>query len=141
MVYINCISTCNTVNTSEVKKLITINYRDSRPVYAQVKDELRLLIVTGAVSPNEKLSSVRELSSDLAINPNTIQRAYRELEAEGYIYSVPGKGSFVSERKDVDTGRQDELLKKFDECIKELSFLGFSSEMLCKRIREGGGKQ
>ncbi len=118
--------------------MITINYRDSRPVYAQVKDELRLLIVTGAVTANEKLPSVRELSSELAINPNTIQRAYRELESEGYIYSVPGKGSFANAQKDVDMGRQNDLLKKFDECVKELSFLGVSGEMLCARIREGG---
>ena len=75
--------------------MISINFRDSRPIYEQVKDSLRRLIVSGALPPDEKLPSVRELASQLVINPNTIQRAYRELEHEGYIVSVPGTGSFA----------------------------------------------
>ncbi len=74
--------------------MISLNYRDSRPIYEQIKDGLRKLIVTGGLGPDEKLPSVRALAAQLAINPNTIQRAYNELEGEGYIYSVPGKGSF-----------------------------------------------
>uniref|UniRef100_UPI003FF0CFFC GntR family transcriptional regulator n=1 Tax=Dysosmobacter welbionis TaxID=2093857 RepID=UPI003FF0CFFC len=73
--------------------MISLNYRDSRPIYEQIRDGLRKLIVTGALSADEKLPSVRALAAQLAINPNTIQRAYNELEGEGYIYSVPGKGS------------------------------------------------
>ena len=76
--------------------MISLNYRDARPIYEQVKDGLRKLIVTGAMTPDERLPSVRALATQLAINPNTIQRAYTELENEGYIYSVPGKGSFVA---------------------------------------------
>ena len=76
--------------------MISLNYRDSRPIYEQIKDGLRKLIVTGGLGPDEKLPSVRALAAQLAINPNTIQRAYNELEGEGYIYSVPGKGSFAS---------------------------------------------
>ena len=72
--------------------MISLNYRDSRPIYEQIKDGLRKLIVTGAMQPDEKLPSVRALATQLSINPNTIQRAYNELETEGYIYSVPGKG-------------------------------------------------
>ena len=72
---------------------ISINYRDSRPIYEQVRDGLRRLIVSGSLPLGEKLPSVRELSTQLTINPNTIQRAYRELESEGYIYTVSGKGS------------------------------------------------
>ena len=75
--------------------MISLNYRDSRPIYEQIRDGLRKLIVTGALSADEKLPSVRALAAQLAINPNTIQRAYNELEGEGYIYSVPGKGSFA----------------------------------------------
>ena len=117
--------------------MLNINYRDGRPVYAQIKDELRLLIVTGAVEPNGKMPSVRELAQELAINPNTIQRAYRELESEGYIYSVPGKGSFAGENREVGTDRRDDLLRQFDEAVRELSFLGISGEELCRRIKEG----
>ena len=76
--------------------MLTLNYRDSRPIYEQIKDGLRRMVVSGALAPDEKLPSVRALATQLSINPNTIQRSYNELEAEGLIYSVPGKGSFVS---------------------------------------------
>ncbi len=78
--------------------MISLNYRDGRPIYEQIKDGLRQLIVTGALREGEKLPSVRTLASSLAINPNTIQRAYTELESEGYIYSIAGKGSFAANR-------------------------------------------
>ena len=76
--------------------MISLNYRDSRPIYEQIKDGLKKLMVSGALAANEKLPSVRALAAQLAINPNTIQRAYNELESEGYIYSIPGKGSFAA---------------------------------------------
>ena len=86
--------------------MVTINYRDGRPIYEQVKADLRRLVVSGALQPGEKLPSVRELAGQLTINPNTIQRAYRELETEGYIVSVPGKGSFVARREEEDDPRR-----------------------------------
>ena len=86
--------------------MLTLNYRDSRPIYEQIKDGLRRMIVTGAMAQDEKLPSVRALATQLSINPNTIQRAYNELEAEGYIYSVAGKGSFVSGTADADAVRR-----------------------------------
>jgi Predicted transcriptional regulators len=122
--------------------LINLNYRDSRPIYEQIKDGLRKLLISGAFSQDERLPSVRELASQLAINPNTIQRAYRELEAEGYIYTTAGRGSFAADVTDVNTKRRNELLKSFDEAAEELFFLGFHPEELKKRIdaiREGQG--
>ena len=92
--------------------MISLNYRDSRPIYEQIKDGLRKLIVTGAMAPDEKLPSVRALATQLSINPNTIQRAYNELEGEGYIYSVPGKGSFAAGNTGADESRRRELLEK-----------------------------
>ena len=77
--------------------MIAINYRDPRPIYEQIQAELRRLMLTGALPPGSRLPSVRELAGQLAINPNTIQRAYRELELDGYILSVAGKGSFVAQ--------------------------------------------
>ena len=62
--------------------MISLNYRDARPIYEQVKDGLRKLVVSGALQPGEKLPSVRAMASTLAINPNTIQRAYEALERE-----------------------------------------------------------
>ena len=120
--------------------MIHLDYRDSRPIYEQVQDGLRRLMVSGVLREGEKLPSVRALAGQLAINPNTIQRAYEALEREGYVYSVGGKGSFVAPRKDVDTGRQEELLKKLDACVKELLFLGVSREELLRRVEgtEGG---
>lgn len=76
--------------------MIQINYRDTRPFYQQIKDNVRHLVVSGALKKDDKLPSVRELAASLAINPNTIQRAYRELENEGYIYTLPGKGTFAA---------------------------------------------
>ena len=70
--------------------MLNLDYRDARPIYEQVKDGLRRLMVSGAIREGEKLPSVRSMATSLAINPNTIQRAYEALEAEGYLYSVPG---------------------------------------------------
>ena len=119
--------------------MISLNYRDSRPIYEQIRDGLRKLIVTGALAPDEKLPSVRALAAQLAINPNTIQRAYEALEREGYVYSIGGKGSFVAPRREVDNSRRDELLKQLDEAVKELLFLGVSREELIKRMEAQGG--
>ena len=117
--------------------MITLDMRDSRPLYEQVKDSIRGLILSGALSDNEKLPAVRELATRLAINPNTIQRAYRELEAEGYIRSLQGKGSFVCGAQ-AAAARIDELLGQFDAAAKELITLGFTAEGLAKRIHKGG---
>lgn len=116
--------------------MININFRDSRPIYEQVKTTLRKLIVSGAMSPDEKLPSVRELASQLVINPNTIQRAYRELEQESYIISIPGKGSYANLSARVDEGRKKELLTAMDEIVAELLYLGVTPDELDRRIRE-----
>lgn len=121
--------------------MISINLRDSRPIYEQVKDAFRRLIISGALSPEEKLPSVRELAAQLVINPNTIQRAYRELEAEGYINSIPGKGSFARPRGAVDSERARELLRRFDDTVNELLFLGVKPEELADRIAGKGDAQ
>ncbi len=116
--------------------VISINYRDPRPIYEQIMDSVRRLVISGAMQPEEKLPSVRELASQLAINPNTIQRAYRELEAEGYIYSVAGKGSYITRRDEVEDSRRQELLDRFDTAAKELRFLGMSRQALVKHLEE-----
>ena len=120
--------------------MLNLDYRDARPIYEQVRDGLRRLMVTGAIQEGEKLPSVRSLASRLAINPNTIQRAYESLEAEGYLYSVPGKGSFAAPHTGVDQGRKEELLGRFDAVAAELLFLGVGGETLLERVHrlEGG---
>lgn len=116
--------------------MISLNYRDSRPIYEQIKDGLRKLIVTGAMGPDEKLPSVRALATQLSINPNTIQRAYNELESEGYIYSVPGKGSFAAGNAGADEVRRRELLAKVKELVAELRYLGVSQTELQALVTE-----
>ena len=118
--------------------MLLLNYRDSRPIYGQIKDGLRRLIVTGALAAGEKLPSVRSLATDLAINPNTIQRAYAQLEAEGYLESYPGKGSFVAPSKETRAHRQQELLEKLDEIAEELVQLGVSRAELAARLEKEG---
>ena len=114
--------------------MISLNYRDSRPIYEQIRDGLRKLIVTGALSADEKLPSVRALAAQLAINPNTIQRAYNELEGEGYIYSVPGKGSFAAAF--AAAARRAELLTQVRELLSELRYLGVSQQELLNLVKE-----
>lgn len=104
--------------------MISINPRDPRPIYLQIKEGLCRLILSGAVKTGERLPSVRELAGQLAINPNTIQRAYRELENDGFIYSISGKGSFAAALAEVDAGRRSAKEQEFRAAAQELLRLG-----------------
>ena len=117
--------------------MIVLDYRDSRPLYQQVKDSLRRMMLTGLLEPDEKLPSVRSLATQLAINPNTIQRAYAELETEGYIYSVAGRGSFVSAGDGEHLRRIAELTGRLVPLLEELKSLGYTREQLLV-LWEGG---
>ena len=121
--------------------MIQLNYRDARPIYEQVKDGLRHLVVTGALQAGDKLPSVRALATSLAINPNTIQRAYESLEQEGYLYTVAGKGSFAAPQADVNSTRRERLLKDFDASAAELLFLGMTAGELARRLDEAAALQ
>ncbi len=116
--------------------MLTLNYRDPRPIYEQLEEKLRRLILSGGIAEGERLPSVRELASQLAINPNTIQRAYRELEQAGFIYSVPGKGSFAGALHAVDEGRKQELRDKLKAAYTELRQLGEPREALLALLEE-----
>ena len=123
--------------------MLNLDYRDARPIYEQVRDGLRRLMVSGVIQEGEQLPSVRAMATSLAINPNTIQRAYELLEAEGYVSSVPGKGSFAAPHRQVDSARRDGLLRTFDETATELFFLGLSADALSQRLSklDGGVRQ
>ena len=110
--------------------MIRLNYRDARPIYEQVRDGLRHLVVTGAIGQGEAFPSVRAMAASLAINPNTIQRAYAALEDEGYLVTRPGVGAKGARERP----RQEALLKQFDSTAQELLFLGLTPEELAGRV-------
>ena len=116
--------------------MLTLNYRDSRPIYEQIKDGLRRMIVTGAMAQDEKLPSVRALATQLSINPNTIQRAYRELELDGYILSVAGKGSFVAQIDQLAEQQKKQAVDAFCTAAQRLRALGLSGEELASLLAQ-----
>ncbi|MBR5359893.1 MAG: GntR family transcriptional regulator [Lachnospiraceae bacterium] len=121
--------------------MITIDYQDKRPIYEQITEKLKNLIVVDVLTENDKIPSVRNLAIELSINPNTIQRAYQELERDGYIYTVKGRGNFVSPSAQWKEDRLTEGLERFEELAIELCQLGASADSLHKRIDEALSKE
>lgn len=130
--------------------MIILDYKDRRPIYEQVMEKLKDMMLLGVLMENQPLPSVRSLAMDLSINPNTIQRAYAELERQGYIYTVKGKGSFVSENTEMKENKKREILQKFSEILEEAARLGIPGEDLKMLIeaqyrdgenRTGGGRK
>ena len=116
--------------------MVHLDYRSARPIYAQIVDGFRGQIEGGVLQSGEKLPSVRELAVQLSINPNTIQRAYRQLEAEGWIATVPGKGCFVCGLPEYDQNQRQELLMAFDRAAAALMRAGTSREELVRRLKK-----
>ena len=110
-----------------------LDYRDPLPIY-ELKQECKRLILSGVIAPGDKLPSVRELAGSLSINPNTIQRAYRELEADGYLISVPGKGSFAAEARPLQEQKKQELFSKIRSLSQQAMALGATREELLAQI-------
>ena len=111
--------------------MISIDYKDKRSIYEQIEGGIKELIINRVLKDDERLPSVRELSVMLTVNPNTVQNAYRQLETDGYIYSIKGKGNFVSPasdlRKETDTGI---LYENLFSVLKELKFLNEKREKI-----------
>lgn len=116
--------------------MIVIDYHDKRPIYEQVIDRFQMLILNGALEPDTQLPSVRSLAIDLSINPNTIQRAYTELERRGLIYSIKGRGNFVSSQKDVVKEQQEMLLEALKAQLKKCKESGIDSKQVLDCIQE-----
>lgn len=117
--------------------MFKLDYGDHRPLYEQIKEKYKELIVNGVLNQNEKIPSVRELAGMLAINPNTIQKAYKDLETEGFIYSIKAKGSFVAPKKElVKRSNTDEFLTEFKQLVKKLKFMDFSENELCELVKK-----
>ena len=118
--------------------MVNLDYRDARPIYIQVIDACRSQITAGVLQNGDRLPSVRELASQLAINPNTIQRAYRELELAGWIATVPGKGCFVCGIPGEAVQEQQALLREFDKVAEALLASGMTTDALIQRLQQGG---
>ena len=97
--------------------MIILDYRDTRPLYEQIVDKFQTLILKGVLEPNSRMPSVRSLAVELSINPNTIQRAYSELERTGFIYTVKGRGNFVSDSSALVQQKKDSLLDEFKRLV------------------------
>ena len=117
--------------------------RGRLPLYDYLCRCIKEDIWNGALGPGEKLPSKRALAEHLHISIMTVEGAYQQLEAEGYVCSVPGKGSFAAPHTGVDQGRRDSLLGRFDTVTAELLYLGVTGEQLTSRVRamEGGEAQ
>lgn len=117
--------------------MIILDYRDTRPLYEQIVDKFQTLILKGVLEPNAKMPSVRSLAVELSINPNTIQRAYSELERTGFIYTVKGRGNFVSYDDSLKQVRREEIFQRLDALVQEAEELGMTREELGDRILGG----
>ena len=108
--------------------MIVLDYRDPRPIYEQIVQKMADLILAGVLAEGEQLPSVRSLASDLSINPNTIQRAYAELERRGYTYSVKGRGSFAAGGAVLREQRKTEALSRLHAALEDAEKAGVSRE-------------
>ena len=115
-----------------------INYQDSRPIYEQITERYKLLILKGVLAPGEQMPSVRKLAMELSTNPNTVQRAYAELERQGFLYSVRGRGSFVRGDSDLHAQKRAELAERLSAILKEATEIGIDPAQL---LRECGWKE
>lgn len=108
---------------------VYVDFKSRKPIYEQLIENISKMVLTGVFSPNEPIPSVRQLASELGINPNTIHKAYLELERRGIIYSVKGRGSFVSENIDEAVDKQkDELTSSLANVLRESKDLGLTKD-------------
>ncbi|MFJ7977957.1 GntR family transcriptional regulator [Peribacillus sp. NPDC096379] len=126
--------------------MFELDMRSRQPIYEQLVDKLKELIISEVLKPDEQLPSVRALAGQLTINPNTIQKAYRELEIQGYIYSVKGKGSFVNPTSLIKNSEKlVSVIKELKKLLSEAMYLGLKPEELIELIHDlessvGGGE-
>jgi GntR family transcriptional regulator len=125
--------------------MFELDIRSRKPIYEQLVDKMKELIMNEVIKPDEQLPSVRILATQLTINPNTIQKAYRELETQGFIYSIKGKGSYVNPSKQKkDLEKIEEVKKELEKIILEAFYIGIQPGELIKLIQDldaakGGG--
>ncbi len=125
--------------------MILLDPRDHRPIYEQIIEKMSELLALGALPQDEPLPSVRTLAAELSINPNTVQRAYVELERRGFIYSIKGKGNFAADPEQIRRARLSDVTDELDAVLKKAAAHGMKEEEILSRVREvfpaaGSGK-
>ena len=110
--------------------MVQLDLQSRKSIYEQVMDQLKEQIMTGQMATGEKLPSVRELSKSITVNPNTVQKAYRELERQGYVYTTSGVGTFVADRSEIhaDLPALQKAQENLDDAFRQLLFLGIGYE-------------
>ncbi len=115
--------------------MINIDYQNSAPIYEQIVEQIERYIAFGVMKPKEQIPSIRELASNLGINPNTVKKAYEELEKRGAIVTVSTKGTFVTEKiKSVAERKINEKMKIIKDTVEELEKLGVTKEEIISKI-------
>ena len=116
--------------------MILIDHKDRRPIYEQVIERFQQMILCGELQPNTPMPSVRNLAMELSLNPNTIQRAYQELERTGYIYTIKGKGSFVSETGAAADNKRQEILNEMQLNVDKALLAGIVADELREMLEK-----
>lgn len=115
--------------------MFELDFRSRTPIYEQLMEKIRALIIGNVLQPDEQLPPVRVLAGELTVNPNTIQKAYRELEQQGYIYSLPGKGHFVRAAVGKQTLRLEDLKQELIRIAAEMHYLGMAQEDIIALVK------
>ena len=115
--------------------MIVLDLKDSRPLYEQIVERFQHLILCGALPEDEKLPSVRNLAMELSINPNTIRNAYGELEREGLIYSVKGRGNFVASNHSLKEAKKEEVKHQILALVKEGEAIGLTRDEIIEFLQ------
>jgi len=149
MIHYNCINRYSTDNTSTnthtitrqinskgAKAMLTLDVQSRIPIYEQLKNKIGELILLGVLKPGDQLPSVRVLARDLGVNPNTVSKAYQDLERDGIIYSISGKGSFISDIKNSSTMLLEQYLAKFKRAAEEIKMGGISFDIANQTLKE-----
>lgn len=120
--------------------MILIDWRDSRPIYEQIVERIKHLILMDVIRPGEQLPSVRSLAIENSTNPNTVQKAYAELERQGYTYTVKGRGIFAADNKELKERKKEEIVNSVSKLLKEGTEMGIDPEEICREALSGGKK-
>ncbi len=113
-----------------------LDLQSRTPIYQQLKEKILRLIMAGAIGPGDPLPSVRVMARELGINPNTVAKAYQDLEKSGLIYSVAGKGSFISGEETLDRQMTASVLDRFREAVREARSAGVDRQTALVLVEE-----